>query len=149
MLKKTITYEDWNGEERTEDFYFNLTRTELIEMEVGMIPGKSLTETLQTLITDNDMNTIVKTIKDIVLKAYGVKSSDGKRFVKNQDVRDSFEQNPAYDILYMELATDSEKAADFLNGIMPASIRDNLGENPKEAILVKMKEFEESKQRTN
>lgn len=148
MLKKTITYEDWNGETRTEDFYFNLTRTELVEMEVGLIPGKSLTETLQTLITDNDMGTIVKTIKDIVLRAYGEKSSDGKRFVKNQDVRDSFEQNPAYDILYMELATDSEKAAEFLNGIMPSSVRENLGEDSKQALLAKMKEFEESKQRS-
>lgn len=148
MLKKTITYEDWNGETRTEDFYFNLTRTELVEMEVGLIPGKSLTETLQTLITDNDMGTIVKTIKDIVLRAYGEKSSDGKRFVKNQDVRDSFEQNPAYDILYMELATDSEKAADFLNGIMPSSVRENLGEDSKQVLLAKMKEFEESKQRS-
>lgn len=147
MLKKTITYEDWNGETRTEDFYFNLTRTELIEMETGMVPGRSLTEVLQTLISDRDMGTIVQTIKEIVLKAYGEKSSDGKRFVKNQDVRDSFEQNPAYDILYMELAQDAEKAADFLNGIMPSQVTETLGENPKEALLVKMKEFEESKQR--
>lgn len=147
MLKKTITYEDWNGETRTEDFYFNLTRAELIEMETGMVPGRSLTDTLQTLITDKDMGMIVQTIKEIVLKAYGEKSADGKRFVKNQDVRDSFEQNPAYDILYMELAQDAEKAADFLNGIMPTQVTDALGDDPKKALMTKMREFEESKQR--
>lgn len=147
MLKKTITYEDWNGETRTEDFYFNLTRAELIEMETGMVPGRSLTDTLQTLITDKDMGMIVQTIKEIVLKAYGEKSADGKRFVKNQDVRDSFEQNPAYDILYMELAQNAEKAADFLNGIMPTQVTDALGDDPKKALMTKMKEFEESKQR--
>lgn len=147
MLKKTITYEDWNGETRTEDFYFNLTRTELIEMETGMVPGRSLTDTLQTLITDKDMGMIVQTIKEIVLKAYGEKSADGKRFVKNQDVRDSFEQNPAYDILYMELAQNAEKAADFLNGIMPTQVTDALGDDPKKALMTKMQEFEESKQR--
>ena len=147
MLKKTITYDDWNGETRTEDFYFNLTRSELIEMETGMVPGKSLTDTLQTLITDKDMGMIVQTTKEIVLKAYGEKSADGKRFVKNQDVRDSFEQNPAYDILYMELAQDAEKAADFLNGIMPTQVTDALGDDPKKALMTKMREFEESKQR--
>lgn len=147
MLKKTITYEDWNGDTRTEDFYFNLTRAELIEMETGMIPGRSLTDTLQTLITDKDMGMIVQTIKEIVLKSYGEKSADGKRFVKNQDVRDSFEQNPAYDILYMELAQDAEKAADFLNGIMPTQVTDALGDDPKKALMTKMQEFEESKQR--
>lgn len=145
MLKKTITYEDWNGSTRTEDFYFNLTRAELLEMETSMIPGESLSDILQTLTADQDAGMIVKTIKEIVLKSYGEKSQDGKRFVKNQEVRDSFEQNPAYDILYMELAQDAEKAADFINGIMPSQVTEALGPDPKTALLDKMKDFESTK----
>lgn len=141
MLKKTIKYEDWNGTTRTEDFYFNLTRTEVAELEFGLGPGKSFTDSLQTLIDTKDMGIIIKTIKDILLKSYGVKSDDGKRFIKNQDVRDSFEQNPAFDIIYMDLATNADYAADFFIGILPKEMTESLGPNPKQEILNRMEKM--------
>ena len=140
MLKKTITYEDWNGTTRTEDFYFNLTRTECAELEFGLGPGKSLTESVQTLIANNDMGEVISVIKDILLKSYGEKSADGRRFVKNQDVRDGFEQNPAFDIIYMELATNADYAADFITGIIPKDLTSQLGPNPKQEILKRVRE---------
>lgn len=140
MLKKTITYEDWNGKTRTEDFYFNLTRTECAELEFGLGPGKSLSSSFQTLIDNNDMGVIISTIKKLLLTAYGVKSEDGRRFIKNDDVREAFEQNPAFDQIYMELATNADYAADFLTAIMPSDFREALGANPKKALLDRMNE---------
>ena len=144
MLKKTITYEDWNGTERTEDFYFNLSRVEVIELEYSVEPGTSITETIMTLINSHDTGKIIKTIKDIILKSYGEKSADGKRFVKSDDIRQAFEENPAFDVLFMELTTNAEEAANFLSGIMPSSVRDNLGPDPSKALLEKMNNFQET-----
>lgn len=135
MLKKTITYNDWNGKTRTEDFYFNLTRTECAELEFGLGPGKSMSESLTTLIETNDMGTVIKTLKEIVLKAYGVKSDDGRRFMKNDDIRRAFEENPAFDEIYISLATNAEAAADFVTGIIPQDWLNELGPNPKKALL--------------
>ena len=133
MLKKTVTYEDWNGNTRTEDFYFNLT--ECAELEYGLGPGKSLTESFQTLIDTNDMGTIIATIKEIILKAYGVKSDDGRRFMKNDEIRQAFLENPAFDEIYMSLALDANYAADFLTGIIPTDITKELGPDPKKELL--------------
>lgn len=141
MLKKTITYEDWNGNTRTEDFYFNLTQVEIIELEFNVVPGTSLSESIADLVKANDMSTIISTIKKILLYSYGVKSPDGKRFIKNDEVREAFEQNPAFDILYMELATNAEYAADFIAGIIPSNAKQKLGANPQEALLLKMNEY--------
>lgn len=135
MFKKTVTYTDWNGVKRTEDFYFNLTRTECIELEYGSDLGKSMTDSIKTLIENQDMGVIVKTIKEILLAAYGIKSDDGRRFIKNAEVREAFEQNPAFDIIYMEFATDPDKAADFVTGIMPSESINALGANPKQKVL--------------
>lgn len=135
MFKKTVTYEDWNGVERTEDFYFNLTRVELAELEYSSIPGESMTDHITDLMKSRDMGVVIKTIKQMLLMSYGVKSPDGKRFVKNDDVRTAFEENPAFDILYMELATDADAAAEFVAGIMPSALRDKLGDNPKQELL--------------
>lgn len=138
MLKKTITYTDWNGEDRTEDFYFNLTRVEIVELEYDVEAGTNLTDLLDTLIKSKDYGKIMSTIKKIILTAYGEKSSDGKRFMKNDDIRRSFEENPAFDELYMSLITDSKKAAEFISGIMPSSVRNNLGPDPTKAIMERM-----------
>jgi len=135
MFKKTVTYEDWNGVERTEDFYFNLTRVELAELEYSSFPGESMSDHITELMKSRDMGVVIKTIKQMLLISYGVKSPDGKRFVKNDDVRTAFEENPAFDILYMELATDADKAAEFVAGIMPSAMRDTLGDNPKQELL--------------
>lgn len=143
MLKKTITYTDWNGNERTEDFYFNLTRVEVYQLEFSPEPGITLTDAITTLIKSQDMGKIISVIKEIILTAYGEKSPDGKRFMKNDELRKSFEENPAFDELYMSMVTDSKVAADFMTGIMPNAVRENLGSNPQAALLEKMNEFKE------
>lgn len=120
MLKKTITYTDYNDVERTEDFYFNLNKAELAEMELGVKGG--MTEMIQRLVAAQDTPSIIKVFKDLVLKAYGQKSPDGKRFIKNQELRDEFEQTEAYSQIFMELAFDDVKAAEFIKGIMPAEL---------------------------
>lgn len=120
MLKKTITYSDYNGVERTEDFYFNLTKAELMEMEMGTTGG--LAETIQRIVAAQDAPAIIKIFKDLVLKAYGVKSADGKRFVKSAEISEEFAQTEAYSNLFMELATDADAASAFINGIVPADI---------------------------
>lgn len=145
MLKKTITYTDWNGEERTEDFYFNLTRVEVVELEYDVESGTSLSDWLDTLIKSKDYGKIIQTIKKIILTAYGEKSSDGRRFMKNDDIRRSFEENPAFDELYMSMVTDSKKAADFLSGIMPSVVRENLGANPSETLVNQMEQYQATK----
>lgn len=117
MLKKTITYTDYNGTERTEDHYFNLTEAEVMEMEMSTTGG--LAEMIQRIVAAQDAPAIIKIFKELILNAYGQKSPDGKRFIKNQDLRDEFAQTEAYSKLFMELATDADAAAKFVNGIMP------------------------------
>lgn len=127
MLKKTITYTDYNDVERKEDFYFNLSKAEIMEMELGTEGG--LAEMIQKIIDTQDTPKIVKIFKDLVLKAYGEKSADGKRFIKNDEIREGFAQTEAYSELFMELATNAEAAAAFVNGIVPKDI-----EVPKSSI---------------
>lgn len=117
MLKKTVTYEDYNGVERTEDFYFNMSEAEVMEMEMSINGG--LSTMIDRIVAAQDSATLIKIFKDMVLRAYGVKSDDGRRFIKNQEVRDNFAQTEAYSIIFMELVTDAEAAAKFVNGIIP------------------------------
>lgn len=119
MLKKTITYTDYNGLERTEDFYFNLTKAEVMEMELSTTGG--LTEMVSRIVAAKDTPAIVKVFKEMVLKAYGEKSPDGKHFIKSDEIRNAFAQTEAYSILFMELATDSDAAAKFFNAIIPSA----------------------------
>ena len=117
MLKKTITYTDYNGNERTEDFYFNLTKAEAMEMEMSTAGGL---ETYVKRITDaQDAPAIIKVFKELILKAYGEKSLDGKRFEKSEEISNAFAQTEAYSELFMELATNTDAASKFVNGIMP------------------------------
>ncbi len=120
MLKKTITYTDYNGVERTEDFFFNLTQAEITEMEMSTSGG--LAEMIRKVVAAQDAPAIIKIFKDLVLRAYGEKSPDGKRFIKNDDITTAFSQTEAYSILFMELATDADAAAKFVNGIIPADL---------------------------
>lgn len=118
MLKKTITYTNYNGVECTEDFYFNLTKAEIMEMELSTSGG--LAEMIQKIVAAQDAPAIIKIFKDLVLKAYGEKSPDGKRFIKSEEISKAFSQTEAYSILFMELATDADAASAFVNGIVPA-----------------------------
>ena len=120
MLKKTITYTDYNGVSRTEDFYFNLTQAEITEMELSTSGG--LAEMIQKIVAAKDAPAIIKVFKDLILKAYGEKSLDGKRFVKSDEICTAFSQTEAYSQLFMELAFDDKKAAEFVNGIIPANM---------------------------
>jgi len=117
MLKKKITYIDYNGAERTEDFYFNLSKAEVMEMEMSTNGG--LSAMLEKLVATQDMPSIIKIFKDLVLKSYGEKSADGKRFIKNKELVEGFSQTEAFSNLFMELSTDSVLSAAFVNGIVP------------------------------
>lgn len=118
MLKKTITYPDYDGNTRTEEFYFNLSQAEVTEMELSVDGG--LTQMIKRIVAAQDGKRIIETFKDLILKSYGEKSPDGKRFVKNQELRDAFAQTEAYSQLFMELAMDDAAASVFVNGIIPA-----------------------------
>ena len=121
MLKKIITYTDYNGVERTEPFYFNLSKAELMEMELGVTGG--MTEMLDKIIAAKDAPSLMKTFKEMIMKSYGVKSDDGKRLIKSEELSIAFTQTEAYSVLFMELITDDKAAADFVNGIIPNEIQ--------------------------
>ena len=120
MLKKTVTYVDYNGVERTEDFYFNLSKAEVTEMELSVEGGFS--KMLEEIVKSNDNARILELFKEMVLKAYGEKSADGRRFVKSRELSEAFSQTEAYSEIFMELAMDEKAAAAFVNGIMPANL---------------------------
>lgn len=125
MLRKTIKYTNFNDEEETEVFYFNMTRAELIELEHSVEGGFS--DTMQRMIeTDPEGKVngkvIMAEMKKLILGAYGVKSMDGKRFIKNDQLRQDFESSEAYSTLFMELVTDAEAAAEFIKGIIPKDL---------------------------
>lgn len=120
MVKKTITYTDYNGVDRTEDFYFNLTEAELIDMQMNEVGG--LGELIQRVTAARDDVTTYNIFKDLIRRAYGEKSPDGKRFIKTPEVKDAFMQTEAYSIIFMELMQDEKKAAAFVNGIIPQKL---------------------------
>lgn len=117
MIVKTITYLDYNKVERTEDFYFNLTKAEVVEME-GTTSG-GLSSMIDRLISAIEIPEIIRIFKELILKAYGEKSPDGKRFIKSDALSTAFSQTEAYSQLFMELATDANAASEFINGILP------------------------------
>lgn len=124
MFKEVITYTDYNNVERTEPFYFNLTKAELMEMELGTTGGYA--EMIQSIIDAKDAPSLMKICKDIIMKAYGEKSADGKRFIKidkdGYPLVNNFIQTEAYSILFTKFATDADFAAKFVNGIMPQDL---------------------------
>lgn len=124
MLKKTITYTDFNGEEVKEDFFFHLSKAELVELEASHEGG--LSDAMQRIIDTNDTQAIVAEFKKIMLMSYGKKSMDGKRFIKNQTMREEFESSEAYSTLFMELIVDADAAVEFMNGIIPAGLADDV-----------------------
>ena len=117
MLKKTIKYVDFNGIEREEDFWFNLMESEITEMELSKQGG--LTESIKRIVQTQDGPKIIESFKEIILKAYGEKSEDGRRFIKSKELSEAFSQTNAYSNLFMELSMDDKAAAEFINGIVP------------------------------
>ena len=129
MLKKTITYKDYDDVERTEEFHFNLTKAELTEMNLGQTGG--LLAIITKITATQDMPKIIELFKDIILRSYGEKSLDGKRFVKSDELTKEFTQTEAYSQLFMELAFDSDSAAAFIKGIVPKDLADQLDSQPQ------------------
>ena len=136
MLKKTIEYTDYDGNQRKEDFYFNLTKAELTEMNFSTKGG--FEKWIMKIINAQDSKEIIGVFKEIILKSYGEKSLDGRRFIKNDELRESFAQTEAYSQLFMELATDDVKAAEFINGIIPAELAAEMAKQEAESNIVPM-----------
>lgn len=120
MLKRDITFEDFNGETVSETHYFNLTKSEILSLEASYSGG--LEAAIQRIIDAKDSMALIAEFQKIILLAYGIKSDDGKRFIKNDTLREEFKQTAAYDVLFMELATNDKLAADFMIGIMPKDL---------------------------
>lgn len=127
MFTKKITYTDYKGTERTEEFYFNFSKAELLEMEMKQDGG--LDALIKKVIDTKDVPTLIDLFKNLILTSYGEPSADGRRFVKSPELSKAFSETEAYSDIYMELATDSKKAADFVNGIIPQSLRKQLDED--------------------
>jgi len=134
MLKKLIEYTDYNGTLRRENFYFYMSKAELMEMELGSVGG--MRNLIQLIIEKQDIPKIMDAFKTIILKAYGEKSADGRRFIKSPELSEAFSQTEAYSNLYMELVTDAQKAAAFINSIVPDEVA-------KAAALARQEENEE------
>lgn len=138
MLKKTITYKDFNGEEVSEDFFFHLSKAELVELELSHQGG--LSAALQRIVAAEDGKGIIAEFKNIILSAYGKRSEDGKRFIKTQQLREEFESTEAYSELFMELVTNTDSAIEFINGVIPS----DMAEEAKKIAAVDIKPVEES-----
>lgn len=121
MIKQTINYTDYNGNPQTEDFYFNLTKPELIELEVDVEGG--LGSWLESVVASESQKEIIETFKRIILLAYGRKSVDGKQFLKSPEMAREFEQHAAFAEMYMMLATDATKASVFITGCLPKDMQ--------------------------
>ena len=119
MIKKTITYKNYKGVERTEDFMFNLTKAEILEMQLTKDGG--MDAAIKKIVDAKDAPEIMRVFKDLILKSYGIVSDDGRRFIKSKEISDSFAQTEAFSMLFMELATDTDAASAFVNGIVPAA----------------------------
>lgn len=122
MLKKTITYEDYDGHKRTEDFYFNLTKAELTEMYASEAGG--FDKHLERIVSSQDMPNTMRMFKEILKRSYGEKSLDGRRFSKSEEIYKAFEESPAYDVIFMELFSDNESASAFIKGVLPKDLAD-------------------------
>lgn len=123
MLKKTIKYTDYDGNEREEDFYFNLSKAEVTEMELSKEGGMS--EYIKKISAAQNAPELIKLFKEIITKSYGEKSLDGKRFIKNKELTEAFTQTEAYSELFVELASNADEAVKFINGIMPKNMTAN------------------------
>lgn len=136
MFKTEIEYTDYNGNQRKDQLYFNLSKAEMMEMELSTAAG--VEEKLRMLIATNDNAKIIETFKDFLLRSYGIKSEDGKRFIKTKQLREDFEQSEAYSEIFMKLISDTTFQAKFINGIISGV---NMPEMKEEEAIAKLKEL--------
>lgn len=136
MFKTEIEYTDYNGNQRKDTLYFNLSKAEMMEMELSTTAG--VEEKLRMLIATKDNATIVKTFKEFLIKSYGIKSEDGTRFIKSDKLREEFEQSEAYSEMFMKLISDTDFQAKFINGIISGV---NMPEMKEEDAIAKLKEM--------
>ena len=137
MFKYSQKYTDYNGVERTDILYFNLSKAELMEMELSTQAG--VEEMIRMMIATNDNAKIVQTFKEMILKSYGIKSEDGKRFIKSKELRDQFEQSEAYSEFFMAMiANEDGLQTKFINGVINGTNVPNLSE---EDAVAKLKEL--------
>lgn len=132
MLKKTITYTDYDGMERTEDFWFNLNKTELTKLDAEL-PGGVL-GVLRKIIDKKDRKALVDFIETLILRSYGEKTLDGKRFVKTPEMAEEFMQTPAYDELFMSILSDTDSQTSFINGVIPQSMAKEIEQTDKKQV---------------
>jgi hypothetical protein len=131
MYAKTIKYEDYNGNQREETFYFNLSRSELIDLE-WRTPG-GLENYMKKIMSELDGQKLADMFKMLIQKSYGVKDLEGRRFIKNDEVLRNFTETPAYDELFVQLATDDKAAAEFVNGVFPKEAVEEAASKVEEA----------------
>ena len=124
MYTIPITYEDYNGNQRTENFSFHLSKAEIIEMELSTEGGFG--ERIQHIVDARDTPTLIKIFKELILKSYGVKSADGRRFEKSEQLSNEFSQTEAFSQLYVKLATDVDAATSFINNIVPRDVAEQV-----------------------
>ena len=134
MYKKTITFTDYNGVERTEDFYFNLNESEVMKLEMR-VPG-GLTAMMQRIVQKLDAQQIIDTFEDLIRQSYGEKSPDGREFRKDAGLVERFMQTEAYNKLFMELCTDSKAASEFFNNIIPQKLDSEVSKQMNPPTLV-------------
>lgn len=130
MFTKSITYTDFLGETRTEDFQFNMTKSEVVEWQYSIKGG--IHALFQKIVNENDQPSLIKMVKDLIRRSYGERSLDGRNFIKKRngvELFENFEQSPAYDVLFMELISDDKAAADFVNGLMPPDLVAEMAKN--------------------
>lgn len=132
MLIKTITFKDYFGNERTQDFYFNLNESELTDMNL-MVKG-GLERQIKNIIATQDQPKLIEYFKSVILASYGKISEDGVRFIKSKELSTEFSQTDAFNKLYMELVSDADKAADFINGVVPQELADEASKRAKEGM---------------
>ena len=137
MRKETITYEDYNGVTRTEDFYFGFNKAELMDMELGT-PGGGMRDKLQRIINSPEASKISATFKEILLAAYGEKSEDGKRFIKSPELSKAFSETMAYSDLWMKLSTEEGYASEFIKDIMPRDLIKELDKQQNSGEIVEL-----------
>lgn len=136
MFKKTIAYKNYDGEEMVEDFYFHLSKAELIEMEISHEGG--FATYLKRIVETKDVNQMIREFKDLILKTIGKKSEDGRRFIKNDEIRDEFAQTEAYSELFMALATQDGAALEFVTALIPSDLAQQVEKTRNQTTTVEL-----------